>query len=96
MVDDEVKRLIDEAYTRAGSILSANRDLLDRLAAALLERETVDREDLDILVQGKLLPPRSSESAPPAAPAPPAIAKPDQTAARGPILGTPPPEPAGA
>ncbi|HUL71008.1 MAG TPA: ATP-dependent zinc metalloprotease FtsH [Gemmatimonadales bacterium] len=96
MVDDEVKRLIDEAYTRAREILMANRDLLDRLAVALLERETVDREDLDVLVQGKLLPPRSSESAPPAAPAPPAIAKPDQAAARGPILGAPPPEPAGA
>ncbi len=96
MVDDEVKRLIDEAYTRAGTILSANRDLLDRLAAALLERETVDREDLDILVQGKLLPPRPSVEPPTAAATVGPVAKPDQAGARGPILGAPPPEPAGA
>jgi cell division protease FtsH len=46
MVDDEVKRLIDEAYARAMGILSENRELLDRIADALLERETIDREDL--------------------------------------------------
>jgi len=96
MVDDEVKRLIDEAYTRAGGILAANRDLLDRLAAALLERETVDREDLDILVQGKLLPPRPSVEPPTAAATSSPVVKPDQAGARGPILGAPPPEPAGA
>src|SRR5678815_2811802 len=60
MVDDEVKRLIDEAYARAMAIISENRELLDRIADALLERETIDREDLDRLVKNQPLPPRAT------------------------------------
>src|ERR671933_177631 len=59
MVDDEVKRLVDEAYARATTILNENRELLDRIADALLERETIDREDLDRLVKNLPLPPRN-------------------------------------
>jgi hypothetical protein len=95
-VDDEVKRLIDEAYARASAILSENRELLDRIAQALLDRETIDREDLDRLVKNQTLPPRSL---PPTEPTPlpstPA-GKPGATPARAPILGAPPAEPAGA
>ena len=72
MVDDEVKRLIDEAYARAMQILSENRELLDRIAVALLERETIDREDLDRLVKNLPLPPRNLPPDPPAAASPPA------------------------
>ena len=95
MVDDEVKRLVDEAYARATEILGANRDLLDRIADALLERETIDREDLDRLVKNLPLPPRNL---PPADPAPQASSptKPGASPARAPLLGTPPAEPAGA
>jgi cell division protease FtsH len=95
MVDDEVKRLVDEAYARATTILMENRELLDRIAAALLDRETIDREDLDNLVKNLPLPPRSLppvDSAP-ASPTPP---KPGVAPARAPILGAPPAEPAGA
>ncbi len=59
MVDDEVKRLVDEAYARATAIIMDNRELLDRIADALLERETIDREDLDRLVKNLPLPPRN-------------------------------------
>jgi cell division protease FtsH len=94
MVDDEVKRLIDEAYARATIILNENRDLLDRIAQALLDRETIDREDLDRLVKNLPLPPRTL---PPDSPAPSATApKPGTSPARAPLLGTPPAEPAGA
>jgi cell division protease FtsH len=95
MVDDEVKRLVDEAYARATEILAQNRELLDRIADALLERETIDREDLDRLVKNLPLPPRNL---PPADPAPQASAptKPGASPARAPLLGTPPAEPAGA
>ncbi|HEU5171176.1 MAG TPA: ATP-dependent zinc metalloprotease FtsH [Gemmatimonadales bacterium] len=95
MVDDEVKRLVDEAYARAGTILSANRELLDSIAGALLERETIDREDLDRLVKGLPLPPRSltmPTELPPPVPKP----APQPATARAPILGAPPAEPAGA
>ena len=95
MVDDEVKRLIDEAYGEAHRLLAAHRDLLDRIAAALLERETIDRDDLEFLVRGEPLPPR-----PPATPLPaPSAPTPPRAGsqpARAPILGVPPAEPAGA
>jgi cell division protease FtsH len=96
MVDDEVKRLVDEAYARATAILANNRELLDRIADALLERETIDREDLDRLVKNLPLPPRTLP--PPETPAPQASAptKPGAAPARAPLLGTPPAEPAGA
>jgi cell division protease FtsH len=96
MVDDEVKRLVDEAYARATTIISENRELLDRIADALLERETIDREDLDRLVKNL---PLAKRTLPPAdSPAPQASAptKPGASPARAPLLGTPPAEPAGA
>ncbi len=57
-VDAEVKRIIDEAYGKARVILTANRDMLDRMAAALLERETIDREEIEAIARGEELPPR--------------------------------------
>ncbi|MBA3658163.1 MAG: ATP-dependent metallopeptidase FtsH/Yme1/Tma family protein [Gemmatimonadales bacterium] len=95
MVDDEVKRLVDEAYARATEILSGHRVLLDRIANALLERETIDREDLDRLVRDQPLPPRVVSVPGPAAQSG-VPAKPGPAPARAPILGAPPPEPAGA
>jgi cell division protease FtsH len=95
MVDDEVKRLVDEAYARATQILSANRELLDRIAQALLDRETIDREDLDRLVKNLPLPPRSLPPTDSAAAQTPQT-KPGGAPARAPILGAPPAEPAGA
>ena len=97
LVDTELKRLLGEAYERARVILTEHRDQLDRLAAALLERETLDREEVDLVMAGRPLPPL----APPPAPATPAGAAPtdaakDKAPARGPVLGSPPPEPAGA
>jgi cell division protease FtsH len=96
MVDDEVKRLVDEAYARATAILADNRELLDRIADALLERETIDREDLDRLVKNLPLPPRTLPPADTPAPQASAPTKPGAAPARAPLLGTPPAEPAGA
>src|ERR687889_698638 len=49
LVDAEVKRVITQAYDRAKSVLSENFDLLHTIAQALLERETLTREDFAIL-----------------------------------------------
>jgi len=95
MVDGEIKRLLDEAYERARKIVIEHRDLLERITAALLERETVDREDLALLARNEPLPPRE----PPLAPAAPVLssqARPVTQPLAGPILGAPPAEPAGA
>ena len=55
-VDEEIKRILDEAYVRALKTLEENRTLLERIAEALLERETLDREEVDLLAAGMPLP----------------------------------------
>ncbi|HKR98231.1 MAG TPA: cell division protein FtsH, partial [Candidatus Dormibacteraeota bacterium] len=45
LVDDEVRRIIDESHQQVVDLLRSNRDRLDALAAALLEHETLDEED---------------------------------------------------
>ena len=45
-IDSEVRRLIDEAHDEALEILQAERRKLDEIAAALIERETIEKEDL--------------------------------------------------
>jgi len=49
-IDMEIKRLVDEAYEETRQLLVENRDMLDKIAEALLEHEVLEREDLlDIL-----------------------------------------------
>jgi cell division protease FtsH len=57
LVDSEVTRLLNESYERARKTLTENADLLKRMAEALLERETLNGEEIDILVKGEQLPP---------------------------------------
>ena len=59
-IDLEVRRLIDEAYQSAHSIVESNKDAMHRIAAALLERETIDAEEVQMLIEGKELPPLRS------------------------------------
>jgi cell division protease FtsH len=58
-IDDEVRKFIIEAHEEARHLLSENRDSLDRIASALLERETLDGEDVDSIVAGRDLPERT-------------------------------------
>ncbi len=46
LIDDEVRQLVDHAHDRARFILSTHRGTLDRLAATLIEKETLDDSDL--------------------------------------------------
>jgi len=94
VVDGEIKRILEEAYRRARGILESNLETLHRMAAALLERETLDREEVELIAAGKELP--AKPAAVPELPrARPALEKPRVPEA-GPVLGTPPAEPAGA
>jgi cell division protease FtsH len=61
LVDAEVGRVLNEALERARATITEHRDLLDRLALSLLERETLGREEIDILVSGHELPPMKPE-----------------------------------
>ena len=45
LVDDEVRRLVDEAHKQVLALLEQNRSKLDSLANALLEHETLDEDD---------------------------------------------------
>ena len=47
LIDDEVKRLIDQAHATATKVLTENREGFEKLAALLLEREVVFSEDLE-------------------------------------------------
>ncbi|MEX1316316.1 MAG: ATP-dependent zinc metalloprotease FtsH3 [Synechococcaceae cyanobacterium] len=51
-IDEEVGQLVEEAYRRATEVLTANRSVLDELAEMLVEKETVDAEELqELLIQ---------------------------------------------
>jgi cell division protease FtsH len=51
-IDDEVRRILDEAYARATAIVGEQRELLDRVARALLDLETLDAAALARLFSG--------------------------------------------
>ena len=57
VIDKEVKAVIDECYERAKEILTEHRELLDKIAGVLLEREVLDAEEFNNLVnENKKLP----------------------------------------
>jgi cell division protease FtsH len=57
IVDQEVKRILDEAHERAHEVLGEHDDLLESIAQALLDRETLDRKDIQALERGEPLAP---------------------------------------
>jgi cell division protease FtsH len=55
-IDDEVRRLVDEGYRRASTIIEEHSDALVRIAEALLEREVLDGAEIKQLIEGTPLP----------------------------------------
>jgi cell division protease FtsH len=62
-IDKAVRRLVDEAYSSAHQILEENHQVMHAMAAALLERETLDAAEIELLIQGKELGPVKSSLA---------------------------------
>jgi cell division protease FtsH len=56
-IDAEVKRVVDDAYARARQLLEERIDVLHAMAKALLERETLDAEEIKVLLDGGELAP---------------------------------------
>jgi cell division protease FtsH len=52
-IDDEIRRIVEEAHQTARHVLGERREALDRLARLLLEHETIEREEFEALLAGK-------------------------------------------
>jgi len=76
-IDEEVKRLIDEAYAKAKEILLYHRSKLDAISQALLEYETLDGSQIkEIMDHGYMINPPKDKPKPPAPPPIPKAAEP--------------------
>ena len=51
-IDDEIRRIIEDAHQRAVDLLAEKRDLLDGISKILMERETFDRSEFEALLAG--------------------------------------------
>ncbi len=56
LIDEEIHHLITEAAARAEAVITANREYLEKIKDALLERETLDAEEVKAIFQGAVLP----------------------------------------
>jgi cell division protease FtsH len=55
-IDAEVRSFVDAGYKSAYTILESNQDIMHRMSAALLERETLDAAEIKLIIEGKDLP----------------------------------------
>ena len=63
-IDQEVRKLVNNGYITAKQILTDNKDTLERIAKALIEREVLDASEIKMLVDGQDLPARPAASKP--------------------------------
>jgi cell division protease FtsH len=63
-IDGEVSRIVGESYERARKLLSENVKVLETIAAALVEREVLAGEEIEVLVRGGKLAPLAPRQAP--------------------------------
>jgi cell division protease FtsH len=57
LIDEEVRRIIDDGMHRAADILKEHTDLLHNMSNLLIERETLDADEIDMVIRGEELPP---------------------------------------
>ncbi|WP_279289084.1 ATP-dependent zinc metalloprotease FtsH [Anaerofilum hominis] len=60
-IDSEMRELIDDAYDQCAGILTEHMDQLHKVAAALLERETLSGEEFKAIMEGRELPPKEEQ-----------------------------------
>jgi cell division protease FtsH len=85
-IDKEVKRIVNGGYEAAKNLLSNNRETLERIALALLEREVIDANEVKLLMEGKPLPEKLPPPPPPQQAAPstdPKVVRPELRPAPG-------------
>ena len=52
IIDSEIKRITDEAYKKAKELIEANKNKLEQIAKALLKYETLDADDVKVILEG--------------------------------------------
>ena len=53
IIDEEIRKIVEDALVKARDLLSKNKHLLDNMARLLVERETIFTEEVDLLMEGK-------------------------------------------
>ncbi len=61
LIDGEMRKIVEAAYKTAYDLIKNNQEILKRLAEALLERESLEGDEIDLIIEGKELAPRESE-----------------------------------
>jgi len=51
-IDSEIKKITDEAYKKAKELIESNKDKVERIAKALLKYETLDADDVELILEG--------------------------------------------
>src|SRR6266545_3399778 len=74
-IDDEIRRVIEEAHATAQTVLREHSDELHRLSGILIERETIDKEQFERLLAGETEQSVFNDEAPAAEPSKPADEK---------------------
>ncbi len=69
-IDAEVRRIVEECFERAKTIISERRETLDKLVEVLLEKETLNREEVEAIMETGELPPEDEQPAKTAPPQP--------------------------
>jgi cell division protease FtsH len=60
-IDNEVREIVEKNYRRAKELLISNVEILHAMAQALLDHETLDKDEIDLLMKGVKLPPKSAK-----------------------------------
>ncbi len=84
-IDEEVRRIIDEAHLRCRTVMAAHLDKLNELATALIEIETIEGDDLTRLLgpaEGRIMPEAIGDIPTPPAAAPPTATTGDESGER--------------
>jgi len=61
-IDNEVREIVEKNYRRGRELLNSNVEILHAMALALIDHETLDKDQIDLLMKGVKLPPKASKS----------------------------------
>jgi cell division protease FtsH len=61
-IDNEVREIVEKNYRRGRELLNSNVEILHAMALALIDHETLDKDQIDLLMKGVKLPPKASKN----------------------------------